>query len=308
MKKQETLGNVLLLITALIWGIAFVAQKQGMDYVGPFTFCGVRFLSSALFVLMVVIIRDLVFHKKIILFTEKKENIKTALIGGTLCGIALAIATMLQQYSMTETSAGKTGFITALYIVLVPIFGLAIKKKVKLIEWISVGIAVISLILLCFKKEDVANNIYINKYDLILLLCACCFSVQILFIDHFSKKFDCLWLSAIEFLTCAVIGLIAMFLFEKPNIEDIKNAIIPILYAGIASGGIAYTLQFVGQKYTKPVIASIIMSFEAVVSLVAAAIIIHERLSIQELIGCLFMFIAILIPQINITKNRGLNK
>lgn len=304
MKKQETLGNVLLLFTALIWGIAFVAQKQGMDHVGPFTFCGVRFLSSAMFVLIVVIVRDIVFHKKIILFTSKKEDIKIAIIGGVLCGIALAIATMLQQYSIQETSAGKTGFITALYIVLVPIFGLAIKKKVKLVEWISVGIAGISLMLLCFKKEDIANNIYINKYDLILLLCACCFSIQILLIDHFSKKFDCLWLSAIEFLTCAIIGLIAMFLFEKPNIEGIKNAIIPILYAGIASGGIAYTLQFIGQKYTKPVIASIIMSFEAVVSLIAAAIIIHEKLDIQELIGCLFMFIAIMIPQINIQKKK----
>ena len=302
MKKQETLGNVLLLITALIWGIAFVAQKQGMDHVGPFTFCGVRFLSSAIFVLIVVIIRDLIFHKKIILFTSEKKDIKIAIVGGVLCGIALAVATMLQQYSIQETSAGKTGFITALYIVLVPVFGLIIKKKVKIVEWISVGIAVISLILLCFKKEDIANNIYINKYDLILLLCACCFSIQILLIDYFSKKFDCLWLSAIEFLTCAVIGLIAMFLFEEPKIEDIKHAIIPILYAGIASGGIAYTLQFVGQKYTNPVIASIIMSLEAVISLIAGAILIQERLAVQELIGCLLMFVAIMIPQIKTKK------
>lgn len=299
MKKQETLGNTLLLLTALIWGIAFVAQKQGMDHVGPFTFCGVRFIFSAVFVLMVVIIRDLVFHKKIILFTKNKKDLKIAIFGGVLCGLALSIATMLQQYSIQETSAGKTGFITALYIVLVPIFGIAIKKKVKLVEWISVGIALISLLLLCFKKEDIANNIYINKYDLLLLLCACCFSVQILLIDYFSKKFDCLWLSAIEFLTCAIIGTIAMLIFEEPNIQSVKTAIIPILYAGIASGGIAYTLQFIGQKYTKPVIASIIMSLESVVSLIAAAILINERLSVQELIGCLFMFIAIMIPQLN---------
>lgn len=308
MKKQETLGNVLLLITSLIWGVAFVAQKQGMDYVGPFTFCGVRFLFSAVFVLIVALIRDLLVHKKILLFTAKKTDIKIAILGGVLCGIALAIATMLQQYSLQETSAGKTGFITALYIVLVPVFGLVIKKKVRIIEWISVGIAVLSLMLLCFKKEDIANNIYINKYDLILLLCACCFSMQILLIDHFSKKFDCLWLSAIEFITCAVIGLIAMFLFEKPNINDINNAIIPILYAGIASGGIAYTLQFIGQKYTKPVIASIIMSFESVVSLIAAAIIIQERLEFQELIGCIFMFVAIMIPQLNLKNKKEVLK
>ena len=307
MKKQETLGNIILLITSLIWGVAFVAQKQGMDHVGPFTFCGVRFLFSAVFVLAVAIIRDLLVHKKILLFTAKKSDIKIAILGGVLCGVTLAIATMLQQYSLQETSAGKTGFITALYIVLVPVFGLAIKKKVKIVEWLSVGIAVISLMMLCFKKEDIANNIYINKYDFILLLCACCFSVQILLIDHFSKKFDCLWLSAIEFLTCAVIGLIAMFVFEEPNIESINKAIIPILYAGIASGGIAYTLQFIGQKYTKPVIASIIMSFESVVSLIAGAIIIQEQLEIQEFVGCIFMFAAIMIPQLNFNKKKKFN-
>ena len=300
--KKQTLGNSLLLLTSLIWGIAFVAQKQGMEHVGPFTFCGIRFILSAAFVLIMVIVRDLLFHKKIILFEQNKKDIKIAIIGGSLCGLALGVATMFQQYSIQETTAGKAGFITALYIVLVPILGIIIKKKVRIVEWISVGIAIFSLALLCFKKEDIANNVLINKYDICLLICALCFSIQILLIDHFSKKFDCLWLASFQFIACALVCTIAMFIFEKPNMTGIKDALIPILYAGIASGGIAYSLQFVGQKYTNPVIASIIMSLESVISLIAGAILIHERLTTQELIGCLLMFVAIMIPQIKTKK------
>lgn len=304
MKKQETFGSLILLVTSIIWGCAFVAQKVGMDHIGPFTFCGTRFIFSAVFLLIVVITRDLMVYKKIQIFYLDKKDLKVLLTGGILCGITLAIATMLQQYSMQGTTAGKAGFITALYIVLVPIFGIAIKKKVKFIEWISVGVALISLMLLCFKKEELTNNLFITGYDIGLLACAICFSIQILLIDNFSKKADCIWLATIEFLTTAVIGVIAMFIFEKPNIESINKAIIPILYAGIASGGIAYTLQFIGQKHVKPVIASLIMSLESVISLIAGAILIHEQLSSQELLGCLFMFIAILMPQLVFKKDK----
>lgn len=303
MKKKETFGSIILFITALIWGCAFVAQKVGMDYIGPFTFCGVRFLFSALFLIMVVIIRDLFLYKKIQIFYMNKKDLKELLIGGTCCGIALAVATMLQQFSMQGTTAGKAGFTTALYIVLVPLFGLFIKKKVNALEWISVGIALISLVLLCFKKEELTNNLIITGYDFGLLACAICFSTQILFIDHFSKKADPIYLATIEFIVCAILGIIAMFIFEKPNIESINKALIPILYAGIASGGIAYTLQFIGQKHVNPVIASLIMSLEAVISLIAGAILINERLTPQELLGCLLMFIAIIIPQIKFKKN-----
>ncbi len=307
MKKSETFGSIILFITALIWGIAFVAQKIGMDYVGPFTFCGMRFIFSALFLIIVVIIKDLFTYKRIEIFYLNKNNLKILLIGGVCCGIALSIATMFQQYSIQETTAGKAGFTTALYIVLVPLFGIFVKKKVKIVEWISVGIALISLILLCFKKEELTDNFIITKYDISLLLSAMCFSIQILMIDYFSKKADCVWLATIEFITCAIIGTIAMFIFEKPNIVGINKAMISILYAGVASGGIAYTLQFIGQKYVNPVIASLIMSLEAVISLIAGAIIISERLSTQELVGCLLMFIAIIIPQLFIKKNKKAN-
>lgn len=302
--KKSTIGNILLFLTALIWGCAFVAQKVGMDYIGPFTFCGIRFLLSAIFLIIVVITRDLLCYKKIQIFSFSKQQLKVLLLGGGLCGVALAIATMLQQFSIQETTAGKSGFITALYIVIVPLFGIFIKKKVSIIEWISVIIAFISLLLLCFNPSDFAKGIIINKYDLYLLLCAGCFSIQILLIDYFSKKADCIYLSTIEFITCAIISLVIMFIFEKPNITQINQAIIPLMYAGIASGGIAYTLQFIAQKDVKPVIASLIMSLEAVISLIAGAILIHERLNIQELIGCLLMFIAIIVPQIFSLKSK----
>ncbi len=302
MKKKETIGSILLFITSLIWGCAFVAQKVGMDYIGPFTFCGMRFIFSALFLIVVVIVKDLFTKKRIEIFYLNKKDLKILLLGGICCGIALAVATMLQQYSIQETSAGKAGFITALYIVIVPLFGLFIKKKVKVIEWASVGIAIISLALLCFKKSEFTNNLTITKYDIYLLLCAMVFSIQILLIDYFSKKADCVWLSTIEFITCAIIGTIAMFVFETPQIESINKAMGPILYAGIASGGIAYTLQFIGQKDVKPVIASLIMSLESVISLIAGAILIKEKLATQELLGCLLMFVAIVLPQITNLK------
>lgn len=307
MKKQQILGSSMLFITSLIWGCAFVAQKVGMNHIGPFTFCGIRFLLSAVFLVIIVIARDLLLYKKLTLFTMDKAKRNKMLIGGALCGTSLAIATCFQQYSMQGTSAGKSGFITALYIVLVPVLGLVIKKKVKSIEWISVVIACISLFFLCFKKEELTDSFAINGYDLGLLVCAFFFSIQILLIDYFSKDYDCLMMATIQFVVCAFLCLIVMFIGEEPKIEEINKAILPLLYAGIASGGIAYTLQFMGQKRTNPVVASIIMSLEAVISLIAGAIIIEEKLSTTELIGCLLMFFAILLPQIPFRKVKRAN-
>ncbi len=302
MKKQQIFGLIVLFITSLIWGCAFVAQKVGMNAIGPITFCGVRFLFSAIFMTLVVICRDIFIRKEITLKKMDKPSRKKIIIGGILCGIALTLGTNFQQYGMVHTTAGKSGFITALYIVMVPILGIIIGKKAKTLEWISVVVALVSLVLLCFKKEELTGNITINSSDILILICAFFFSIQILLVDYFSKDNDCILLTAIEFIVCAILSLIAMFIFEKPNIEGIINAIIPLLYAGVASGGIAYTLQAIGQKHTPPVIASIVMSFEAVISLIAGAILIHERLTNLELIGCLLMFIAIVIPQLTIRK------
>lgn len=307
MKKQQIMGSSMLLVTSLIWGCAFVAQKIGMEHIGPFTFCGIRFLLSAVFLILVAITRDLLIYKKLSFFSYDKKDQKHMLLGGVLCGVALCIASCLQQYSMQGTTAGKSGFITALYIVLVPILGLFIKKKVKKIEWISILVACLSLIFLCFKKEDLSGNLSINGYDLGLLACALCFSIQILLIDYFSKNHDCLIMAMIQFITCGLLCSLLMFITEVPKIEQINKAILPLLYAGIASGGIAYTLQFMGQKHTNPVVASIIMSLEAVVSLIAGAIIIEEKLSTLELIGCALMFVAIILPQIPLNKKKNAN-
>lgn len=298
MRKKQTMGSMMLLITSIIWGCAFVAQKVGDDYLGPFSFTGIRFLLSAIFLIVIVCVRDLLIYKKLTLFKMEKKKRNTVILGGVLCGIALFLASNLQQYSMHGTSVGKSSFITALYIVLVPILGLFIKKKVKIIEWISVLFAMISLVLLCFKKEESGINIY----DFGLLGCALFFSIQILLIDHFSKDNDCMLMAMIQFIVCGSLSCILMLIFEKPTTSSINDALIPLLYAGLASGGIAYTLQFTGQKYTNPVVASVIMSLEAVVGLIAGAIIIHERLSNQELIGCLMMFLAIIIAQIPFDK------
>lgn len=203
---------------------------------------------------------------------------------------------------MQGTTAGKAGFITALYIVLVPILGMFIKKKVKIVEWISVIIALISLILLCFQKGEVGGIFSIHSYDWGLLVCAVFFSIQILFIDYFAKDNDCLMMSTIQFIVCAIISCLLMIIFEKPQINQVKHAMIPLLYAGIASGGIAYTLQFIGQKYTRPIVASIIMSLESVVSLLAGMILINESLTSREMWGCALMFMAMIISQLPLHK------
>lgn len=307
MKNKQTYGSILLLITSLIWGCAFIAQKVGMEHIGPFSFCSFRFILSALFLICIVIIRDLIVYKKLSIFVFEKKKTKIMLLGGTLCGVALAIASNFQQYAIIETTAGKSGFITALYIVLVPLIGVFIGKKAKKMEWISVILALISLVLLCFKKEELTGKFTINIYDIYLLLCALFFSFQILLIDYFSKDNDCLFMAMIQFIVCAGISTILMLILDEPSFEQVEKSIWPLLYAGVASGGIAYTLQFIGQKNTSPTIASIIMSLEAVVCLIAGAILIDEKLSIQELIGCLFMFIAIIIPQISF-KVKKINK
>ena len=302
MRKNQTIGSIMLLITSIIWGCAFVAQKVGMDYIGPFSFCGFRFLFSAFFLIIIKIFRDLIFYNKLTFFKMERQKRNKIFLGGILCGISLAIASNLQQYSIQETTAGKAGFITALYIVLVPILGIFIKKKVKIVEWISVFIAFISLILLCFQKGELGGIFSIHSYDVGLLVCAIFFSIQILLIDYFAKDNDCLMMSTIQFIVCAIVSCLLMIIFEKPQVDQVKNAMIPLLYAGIASGGIAYTLQFIGQKYTRPIVASIIMSLESVVSLLAGMIIINESLTSRELWGCALMFMAIIISQIPFDK------
>ncbi len=293
MNKNSIKGNTMLLITAIIWGCAFVAQSSGMDYVGPFTFQGVRSLLGAAALIPVIAVIDFIKKKKGTYHKPSAKERKTLLIGGVLCGLALCLASCLQQVAICYTSVGKAGFITTMYILMVPILGLFLKKKVESRIWICIVIAIAGLYLLC-----IGQNFSINKGDLLLMACAVVFAIQILLVDYFSPKVDGVRLSFIEFAVTGVIASIIMIPAEQPQLSQIKAAWLPILYAGVCSTGIAYTLQIIGQKYTKPTVASLIMSLESVFATIGGVIILHQIPSFREWIGIALMFAAIIISQL----------
>lgn len=292
---------MLLLLTAAIWGVAFVAQSVGMDYVGPFTFNTVRSLLGG-----IVLIPCIVLLKRINVGSKDTAGAaehasgdpagqrKVLLTGGVACGVLLCIASNLQQFGIMYTSVGKSGFITAMYIVLVPVLGIFLKKKAGIKIWCSVAIAVGGLYLLCMTDSGFS----IQKGDLLLLLGAVIFSFHILTIDYFSPKVDGVKMSCIQFFTCGILSMVCMFLFEQPQIGAILQAWMPIVYAGVLSCGVAYTLQIVGQKGMNPTVASLILSMESVISVIAGWLILHQKLSGRELLGCVLMFAAIILVQL----------
>lgn len=288
MKKTDIKSPLLLFLAAFIWGVAFVAQSVGMDYVGPFTFNAVRSVIGGVALLPCIVLLGRREPKE-----EKKEDPKTLLIGGILCGIVLCIASNLQQIGINYTTVGKAGFITAMYIVLVPILGIFLKKKAGVKVWISVVLAVAGLYLLCMTEK-----LSLGKGDALVLLCALMFAVHILVIDYFSPKVDGVKLSCIQFLVCGVLSAIPMFLFEKPEMGAICSAWLPILYAGIFSSGVGYTLQVIGQKNMDPTVASLILSLESVISVLAGWVLLKQQLSGRELLGCVVMFVAIILAQL----------
>lgn len=288
MKKTDIKSPLLLFLAAFIWGVAFVAQSVGMDYVGPFTFNAVRSVIGGVALLPCIVLLGRREPKE-----EKKEDPKTLLIGGILCGIVLCIASNLQQIGINYTTVGKAGFITAMYIVLVPILGIFLKKRAGVKVWISVVLAVAGLYLLCMTEK-----LSLGKGDALVLLCALMFAVHILVIDYFSPKVDGVKLSCIQFLVCGVLSAIPMFLFEKPEMGAICSAWLPILYAGIFSSGVGYTLQVIGQKNMDPTVASLILSLESVISVLAGWVLLKQQLSGRELLGCVVMFVAIILAQL----------
>lgn len=301
MNKYTLRQSLLLLLTAAIWGVAFVAQSVGMDYVGPFTFNTVRSLLGG-----IVLIPCIVLLKRINVGSKDTAGAaehasgdpagqrKVLLTGGVACGVLLCIASNLQQFGIMYTSVGKSGFITAMYIVLVPVLGIFLKKKAGIKIWCSVAIAVGGLYLLCMTDSGFS----IQKGDLLLLLGAVMFSFHILTIDYFSPKVDGVKMSCIQFFTCGILSMVCMSLFEQPQIGAILQAWIPIVYAGVLSCGVAYTLQIVGQKGMNPTVASLILSMESVISVIAGWLILHQKLSGRELLGCVLMFVAIILVQL----------
>ncbi len=297
MKKTSWRNPALLFLTAVIWGVAFVAQSVGMEYVGAFTFNFTRCILGGIVLIPCIYLLD---KRK-----EKEEptsgngrgsdaqNRRTLLIGGVCCGTALCIASNLQQFGIKYTTVGKAGFITAMYIVLVPLFGIFLKKKVGLKVWISVALAVAGLYLLC-----ITEGFSLGWGDFLVLLCAGVFSVHILVIDYFSPKVDGVKMSCIQFFVCGLLSGVGMLICEKPELHAILRAWLPILYAGVMSCGVAYTLQIVGQKGMNPTVASLILSLESVVSVLAGWILLGQSLSARELAGCVLMFAAIILAQL----------
>ena len=288
MTAKQSKNFLLLFTAAVIWGVAFVAQSVGMDYVGPYTFNMVRTLLGGLVLIPCIF---LLGRKNAL------DRPRDLMIGGGLCGIMLFISTSLQQVGIQYTTVGKAGFITALYIIIVPILGIFLKKKPGLRIWISVVIALAGLYLLCM-----TGSLSLSKGDFLILICSFCFSIHIMVVDHFSEKVSGTKLSCIQFFVTAVLSAIPMFLLETPRMSNILQAWLPILYAGILSCGVAYTFQIIGQKGCDPTIASLILSLESVVSVLAGWVILHQNLSAKEITGCVLMFAAIILAQVSPKK------
>ena len=287
MRRTTPKGIFLLLITAIIWGSSFVAQSIGMRSIDAFTFTGIRTALGMLFLLPFT----LIINKG---FDFKKETLRKGLI----LGIVFSIAQNFQQFAFYYSTSGKIAFITAFYMFFVPLFSvLFLRKKIAVLTWISILIGLIGLFLLCINPEELTN---INLGDVLALICAIFYAVQIMLIDKYLEDGTSgVQLSFMQFFIAAIISVIAMFIFEQPNLADIKTAAPSLLYSGIMSCGIAYTLQIVGQKHASPVVASLLMCLESVFAVITAAIILHENMLPREMAGCLIMFGAIILSQVS---------
>ena len=298
MKNNRTIGILILLFTSIIWGLAFVAQDQVADSIEPFTLNCIRCLIGALVLLPVLLIKNKIQNRPVL--EKDKSKRKKLIIASVLCGVSLCIGMNFQQFGIAlypndAAVSGRSGFITALYVVLVPILSLLLKKKLGINTIISVVLATIGLYLLCFSKG--LDHVYLG--DIIVLISALGFALQILFVDKYVGEIEGVKLSLLQFVVCGVLSGILMFIFEKPSINKIIEVILPILYLGGISSGIGYTLQIIGQKFSNnPTLDSIIMSLESVFAVLGGAIILNEHLSNNELIGCIIMFLAIIISQL----------
>ena len=306
----------MLVLTAMVWGGSFVAQKSGMELIGPFAFNGIRTIIGGIVLIPLIMVLDRMKSKKqasapavkadaadsALSEADKKNDQKLLITGSICCGLALLVAGMLQQIGMMYTTAGKAGFITALYVVLVPIFGRILGKKIRPLIWLCVLASAFGLYLLCMPASGGFGHI--NKGDLIVLACALCFAVHILLIDYFSPKVDGVRLSCLQFFIAGILCVILMFPldpvlgYDIPSLSQLLDAWIPIVYAGALSCGAGYTMQIVAQADTDPAVASMILCLESVFAVIAGMLILGESLSLREASGCIIMFAAILAAQL----------
>ena len=320
MKKKTELTHILmLLLTALIWGFAFTAQSVGAEYVGAFTFLASR--SWIAFVCLIPVIRIRAKRtsaaadangREAGTLSEEKDKTEIGInslqgsgqetgpdasrmmwLGGAVCGFFLFTASMAQQVGIAYTTTAKAGFITALYVVIVPILSVLLGKKLKMRLWISIVISVIGLYLLCIRGE-----FRLGQGDLLMMLCSLLFSFQIMSVNYFTERTDSVRLAWIQFLVVASLATVGMLIFEHPTLEGLAGAALPILYAGALSSAVGYTLQIVGQRGLNPAIASLVMSLESVFSALGGWLLLHQVLSVREIIGCILMFAAIVIAQL----------
>ena len=322
MKDRKMLGNALLILTAMIWGTAFVFQRTGMESIEPITFNAARMALAAVAVGAVSVVTAQTGKKRLAgeRITGPGERIsgsngevtgpgeritgpgeeqhraynRNTVIGGICCGTFLAAASIFQQMGIVYTTAGKAGFITAMYMLLVPVIGTVFfHKRNSWIVWLAVLIGVAGMYLLCMTEE-----FRLTRGDTLVCICALLFSGHILCCDHFVQLGDPIRISAIQFAACTVLSAIAAVILEQPTWDKIVSAAIPILYCGLISGGLGYTLQIIAQKFTDPTIASLLMSLESVFAVIAGALLLGERMSSRELLGCVVMFVAIVLVQI----------
>lgn len=294
--KTQFKGVIMLLLTAFIWGSSFVAQSVGMESIEAFTFNGIRTLMGALVLVPVVLFRDRAMVKYMdaqALQAHKALNCKTVIYGAIL-GVFLCIASNFQQFAFNYSESGKIAFITALYMFFVPLLGLIFRKKVPILTWICVAAGFIGLYFLCIDPNNIGA---INFGDILTFICAIFFAIHILLVEKFAPDVDGIKLSCCQFFVSGTISCILMFIFESPEVEAIQTAILPLLYSGVMSCGLAYTFQIVGQKYTEATVASLLMCMESVFGVLCGALILHETLTAREILGCVIMFVAIMISQ-----------
>ena len=309
-KTHKLRNTFFLFLTAMIWGAAFVAQSVSMGYIGPFTFICLRSVIGGLFLIPVIIVLDGIRKKSqnesadvvnseniLHIETEEKQRLswknKQLIEGGIVCGIFLFFANCFQQTGIQYTTVGKAGFITTFYIIIVPLIGLFFKKYCGILTWIGVVVALAGLYFLC-----ITQKLTIQRGDALILCCSVLYAGQILAIDHYNPFVDGVKMSCIQFLTGGILGAVFMLLFENPSIAMILSAAGPILYTGIMSTGVGYTLQIVGQKGLNPTVAALILSLESVFSALSGYLFLHQVLTTRELIGCALMFIAIVLAQL----------
>jgi len=291
MRHRQLIGSLILLIVAVIWGTAFAFQRMGTGVIGPMTFTASRMTLSAF---AVGFVSFLIKDPDMADAAGSSARRRDTLTGGILCGLFLVSATLFQQIGIAYTTAGKAGFITALYILLVPIISTVfLRKPSSWIVWIAVLLGLAGMYLLCMTE-----GFSLARGDALVCVCAMLFTGHILCCDRYAGRGNPVRISAIQFVTASVVSWTLAFIFETPSVEAIRSALIPILYCGLASGGIGYTLQIVAQRFTNPTVASLLMSFESVFAVLGGAVLLHERMSTRELLGCMVMFIAIIVVQI----------